>query len=396
MTVRVAVSSVGRFHHFDLAGQLHRLGCLAQLYTGYPRSRVDTIPAGLVSSFPYVITPAMALYRLGLRRTADSLSRLSHETLDWWVARRLCPCDVLVCNHGNGLVSYRTARKYGARVVCDCGQPHIEFVRRALQEEFQRWGSHFRDYDSRSLDRRLREYAEANLITVPSSFTRQAFLAAGVPSGKLAVIPYGVDLSLFRPIPKRDPVFRVLFVGELGIVKGLPYLLQAVAGLKRDDVELVLIGGMAPEGKALLGRLGGGVRFRYLGFLPRDRLHAEYSQASLFVLPSIVDGLALVIPQAMACGLPVIATPNTGAEDLVTDGVEGRIVPAAASGALREAILELYENRALRQEMATAALRRVRQLGGWDRYGERVVQVYSELCGTPGPRTIRLSSGPSP
>src|SRR5260370_28382511 len=116
--------------------------------------------------------------------------------------------------------------------------------------------------------------------------------------------------------------------------------------------------------------------FRYVGAVARSELHKHYSQASVLVLPSIQEGLALVQAQAMACGVPVIASDNTGAADLFTDGVEGFIVPIRDADAIREKILMLYENPATRERMGEAALARVRKIGGWDEYGDRAAEFY--------------------
>jgi len=102
----------------------------------------------------------------------------------------------------------------------------------------------------------------------------------------------------------------------------------------------------------------------------------------VLVLPSIQEGLALVQAQAMACGVPVIASENTGAADLFTDGVEGFIVPIRDAGAIREKLLTLYENPSMREEMGAAALARVRKIGGWDDYGERAEEFYRAALDT--------------
>jgi glycosyltransferase involved in cell wall biosynthesis len=102
-----------------------------------------------------------------------------------------------------------------------------------------------------------------------------------------------------------------------------------------------------------------------------------YSQGSVFVLPSIEEGLALVLSQAMACGLPIIATPNTGAEELITDGREGFIIEARSPQAIQEKIIFLYERPDIRDEMARAALARSNHLGGWESYGKKMMDVYS-------------------
>jgi glycosyltransferase involved in cell wall biosynthesis len=92
----------------------------------------------------------------------------------------------------------------------------------------------------------------------------------------------------------------------------------------------------------------------------------------------------LVQAQAMACGVPVIATANTGAEDLFTDGVEGFIVPIRSPEAIREKLEWMMDNRELRDGMAEGALKRVKSLGGWERYGESVESVYRKLAARHG------------
>jgi glycosyltransferase involved in cell wall biosynthesis len=94
----------------------------------------------------------------------------------------------------------------------------------------------------------------------------------------------------------------------------------------------------------------------------------------------VEEGLALVQAQAMACGVTVIATTNTGAEDLFTDGVEGFIVPIRSPEAIREKLQWMMDNSELHDQMARAALERVESLGGWDRYGECVESVYKEMA----------------
>src|SRR5205085_9036426 len=135
-----------------------------------------------------------------------------------------------------------------------------------------------------------------------------------------------------------------------------------------------IIGPVQDEIKPLLRRWEGKARF--LGMKRRNELYQYFGQASVLVLPSLEEGLALVQAQAMACGVPVIASANTGASDLFSDGVEGYIVPIRDPEAIRERILRLYEEPALRATMAAAALERVRSIGGWQSYGEQMLAVY--------------------
>jgi alpha-maltose-1-phosphate synthase len=108
------------------------------------------------------------------------------------------------------------------------------------------------------------------------------------------------------------------------------------------------------------------------------------------VLASVHDGFGMVQAEAMACGLPVISTTNTGAPDLFTDGVEGFIVPIRSPDAIRQKVLLLYDHPELQAEMSKAALRRMAEIGGWREYGDRTVRLYEEaLAGRTGlPRTL--------
>jgi glycosyltransferase involved in cell wall biosynthesis len=251
---------------------------------------------------------------------------------------------------------------------------------RILTEEHDRLGQKFKGIDRRLVERELAEYEYADMIFVPSEFAYRSFVEYGVPEYKLRKNPLGVDLRIFKPVARTDDIFRVIFVGNLSIQKGIPYLLAALAGLKLPKFELCLVGTSLPEVRPFLARHEGG--FRYLGVMPRTELYRYYSQSSAFILPSIQDGFGMVMAEAMACGLPVIATTNTGSEDLFTDGVEGFIVPIRDPEAIRDRVLKLYNDPDLRNEMSRAALGRVQSMGGWNEYGNRAVRSYESALTT--------------
>ena len=375
--MKVCIGSAGRFHTFDLARQLERASWLSRLYTAYPRWKVDGLPRDKVRSFPWLMGPTMLLGRRGFHGVERHLNRLTVKSFDRWMANRLEPCDVFHCLSSFGLRSHRIAKeRYGALTVCDRGSSHIGFQDEILAEEYLRWGIPYQPIDRALVDRELQEYNECDLIFVPSTFVYRSFVQKGVPEAKLRKISYGVDLRMFRPMLKSDDVFRVIYVGALSMRKGIPYLLEALCALSLPKFELWLIGAVQPEIKPFLAKYEG--KFRCFGEIPRAELHRYYSQASVFVIASIEEGLALVQAQAMACGIPVIATHNTGAEDLFTDGVEGFIVPIRNTDVIRDRLLQLYHHPDQLLEMAKAALHRAQLLGGWDTYGQRVISCYQE------------------
>lgn len=370
----VVVSSAGRFHAFDLAEQLRERGYLKALYSAYPRWKIDKELRPYSRNFPWVLSAQVLASRLGWTKLADALDWQAIDSFDQWVAKRLEPADVVVALSGYGLYTRRVAKQMGALTVCDRGSSHILATNEILTEEFAKHGIPYRGISKRLIDKELQEYAEADLIAIPSTFAYQTFISKSVSPNKLRKLPYGVDLSLFSPIPKEDDVFRVIYVGQMSLRKGLPYLLEAVASLKTPRFELVLIGTLSPEIQPFFARYEG--KFRYLGALPRSELAYYYSQSSVFAIASVEEGLALVQAQAMACGLPVVATTNTGAEDLFTGGIEGFIVPIRDVQALRERVMYLYEHPSVRAKMAAAALERVKAMRGWDSYGEKIIETY--------------------
>jgi glycosyltransferase involved in cell wall biosynthesis len=381
--MRVCIGSAGRFHSFDLARQTDRLGHLARLYTAYPRWKVDGLPREKVSTFPWLMAPSAAFARVCRTRLPREIDWMVADTFGSWLARRLEPSDVCHCLSSYGLRAHRVAReRYGAVTVCDRGSSHILYQDEILAEEYSLWKVPYRRIDPRVVERELQEYEECDIITVPSDFAYRTFVQKGAAKEKLRLVPYGVDLSLFRPIPKPEKTFRVIYVGALSLQKGIPYLLQAVEPLRLPDFELWLIGVLDPEVKPILERYRGS--FRYLGLIHRTKLFSYYSQGSVFVMASIQEGLALVQAQAMACGLPVISTTNTGAESLFTDGQEGFIVPIRDPGAIRDKILYLYEHPDVRDAMAHAARDRVQHLGGWGDYGSRMLSVYEDARSSRG------------
>jgi starch synthase len=374
--MKVCVGSPGRFHTFDLARQIARHGALQRLYTGYPRSKVDGLPPERVRTLPWMTLAAHGAGRLGFQSIQRSLNWPLIKTFDSWLSRRLEPCDVFHCLSSFGVASHRVAKaRYGALTICDRGSSHIRFQDDILRDEYCKLGMPYRPIDPRVIERELTEYKECDIIFVPSHFVQRSFIEKGVAAEKLRVVPYGVDLEMFRPAEKDDKVFRIIYVGELSVRKGIHYLLEAASRFPEKEVEVWLIGAALPEARDLLTRYEG--RFRHFGVIPRNDLYRFYSQGSVLVLASIEEGLALVQAQAMACGIPVIATTNTGAEDLFSDGVEGFIVPIRDVDAIAEKIAQLLRRPNDREMMGQSAQKRVAEIGGWDSYGQQVLSAYA-------------------
>jgi glycosyltransferase involved in cell wall biosynthesis len=219
------------------------------------------------------------------------------------------------------------------------------------------------------LHQKSQELQLADRIFVASSITRQSLLAEGVEPGKISVIPYGAPIDYFHPKAKPDDRFRALFVGRVGPRKGVHYLLQAWEDLHLPEAELMLVGVNEFPAHWLAHYTD---QFQYIPCVPHADLNHYYSTANVFVFPSLVEGFGLVLLEAMACGIPVITTPNTAGPDILTDGVEGFIIPIRDVEVLKAKLEWCYKHPTELAEMGQAARRKAEQLT-WERYRQRLI-----------------------
>lgn len=393
--MRVVQTVFGVFHHFELARQLRERGHLDTIYSTWPWARLERegIPRELVRTFPWVHTPEMLMRGMGLTHSAtlDEIGYANALSFDRWTDLRLrgsAPPEVLIAISGSSLRTGRDLQARGSRFICDRGSSHQRYQEAIVAREYRRWGVERAVSDVRDTVREEAIYDMADAITVPSSFAARSFLESGVPREKLHVIPYGVRLDRFRRTgePPADR-FEVLFAGAVGLRKGVPYLLEAFSKLRHPAKLLRVAGALQPEMRRVLEILPR-ERVEFLGSVSQERLVDLMSTSHVMVLPSIEEGLALVQGQAMACGCPLIASTNTGGEDLFTDGVEGFIVPVSNSDAIAEKLQLLADDRALQQKMSEAALRRVQFLGGWNDYGEKWERLLLDITGDPATNKV--------
>jgi glycosyltransferase involved in cell wall biosynthesis len=380
--MKITISVGARFHAFDMASQLQRRGFLERLITSYPKfkarqwgvdpGRVRTVLSHEVVSRGY---RSLAV-RLGLR--GDPQFSLN-DRYDRIAARRLpAESDIVVAWSGMALQTLRKARGAGAITVLERNSTHIQYQSDILKDEYARFGLRPRLPDPRMIERELEEYAFADYICLPSTFAETTFVERGVAREKIFVVPFGVAADQFPVSQRPDPVFRLVHCGSLSIRKGVHYLLQAFHELNLPGAELWLIGPMAAEIRPFLDQYSSpAVKIR--GTFPQAELYREYAQGSVFCLASIEEGFAMVISQAMACGLPVICTEHTAAHDLVRDGIDGFVIPIRDVHALKSRIQELYRDRALARQMGYSARRRIETAGTWDHYGERLVATYRRI-----------------
>jgi len=198
----------------------------------------------------------------------------------------------------------------------------------------------------------------------------------GIEPTRIILLPLGVDTVRFHCDHIRDAnrPFRALFLGQLGIRKGLHHLLEAWKQLDLDNAELILAGTVNEHefGMEILERYKGAAYSR-LGFVVDEQLPQVYQNSDIFILPSLAEGASLVMQEAMASGLPCIVSANVGCT--LKNGLEGFVIPVGDVEALKDRILRLYSNPKLRQIMGIAARARAEKLT-WLEYSRRLALMY--------------------
>ena len=328
------------------------------------------LPQELVVSFNRSVLHSRALFHL--RRCRLSTRDLSHEycrfgekfaglvrehlkrqELDW-------VSDSFFGFNSNCLETLEYLRARGVFTVVDQVDPG-KVEEDLCIEEAERWPEWSRVPGRMSADywdRIKAEWTTADLVLVNSEWSAEALVQQGVARDKLIVVPLALDLpgEKERPGSKPEGKLKVLWLGSIILRKGIQYLVQAARLLEREGVEFILAGSIGVSDRAVRSFPP---NMRLIGNLTRNHVGDVYQQAHVFVLPTLSDGFAITQLEAMAHSLPVVTTPNCG--KVVTDGVDGFIVPVRQPQALAEAIYRLHANRSLLAQMSANALRTVKK-----------------------------------
>jgi glycosyltransferase involved in cell wall biosynthesis len=381
--MKIAVAAGGRFHAFHLAHQLQRYDVLHGLYTAsYRQGDELQIPSqkifynktvgfldNVYNKFggKYLVDPSF-WYVMKDRWFDEWFDEKLHETKD---------IDLVVgWAHYVGK-SIATIKSMGSKLILESGSMHILAQQKILQEEAARWGSSVAGMKKENCEKILEEYEAADFISIPSSHVKNSFIEYGIPSTKLIVTPYGVDYDSFYVSRLEPPKkFKVIFVGMISLHKGIGYLLEAWKRLNLPHyaAELVIIGSHYD----FQGEINVTPSVNYIGSLRQADLKKWYSEASLLVLPSVQEGLAMVQAEALAAGVPIICTDRTGGQDLIHDGEHGFVVPHANIDALVERIGWAYAHQEDLYRMGIAGQNHIKKYS-WNAYGKKMMKHYTKI-----------------
>jgi glycosyltransferase involved in cell wall biosynthesis len=280
---------------------------------------------------------------------------------------------------------FETAKEIGVRRIYDLPIAFWQTVQRLLREEalrYPEWEPTLggtRDSEEK-LARKTRELDLSELIICPSAFVLDSLPESARTSKPCVVAPFGspvLEQVEHAECKSNARPMRVLFAGALTQRKGLADLFAAMKLVASKEIELVVMGSLL---RPLTWYRQQFPRFVYEPPRPHRDVLRLMRTCDVLILPSLVEGRALVQQEAMACGLPLIVTRNAGGEDLIVEGETGFLVPIRAPEAIAEKINWCATNRASIPGMAIAAQRRASELT-WHGYGEKVVAAIRSLTG---------------
>ncbi len=298
---------------------------------------------------------------------------LRDNFFDAWVSRDIKGAAIFYGWTHHALWSLKAAKRHKMLTVLERANSHPLTYSRLLEEEYKRRGIKEAVYHPLMLKKHLRELEEADYVAVTSQFTKASLLKHGIDEQRIFLTPLGVNTEHFAPqeTPEDDETFRVVYVGQICVRKGIHYLLEAWDTLQLPDAQLILVGDLVAEiAETVHQHVQANPTIRL--FANMDDPRRMYQQASVCVLPTLEDGFGLVVLEAMACGTPVIVTENTGAKDCVRPGRDGFIIPPYDADKLAETLSYCFTHRSLLREMGQATRQQAERFS-WERYQDGIV-----------------------
>ena len=345
-TSQFVVATPGRSVCDDNARSLEKIGRLRFIAlgtrrgtTGVPHERTRLLPAfGLAN---YIAARTLSPFR------AESFRFGMLPWFDRWVKKQLTPGDHIISSYGYANECFKFIRRNGGKTFIDAGNSHIDHYWELISDEHRRWKCDAPPFSPLWRDRARENLSETDFIFSPSSYVTNSFLARGFKPQQILKSIYPVDLSLFKPDDKPRPKDRPLTIintGSPSLRKGTPYLLEAfrIVQKKIPNARLLLTNAIQDALKPVLARYSD-LPIEWAPPLPHAQLAERLRSADIFVLPSLEEGLVRTACEAMACGLPAILTPHTGANDLLQPGISGEVVPIRDPEAIANAILRWAE-----------------------------------------------------
>ena len=316
-----------------------------RIYATWNRRGTAGIPAEKTKLMPALGLVAYVAARLCSSYRGESIRFALYPLYDAWVKTLLRPGDHMLSSYAYANSCFRWIRKHGGKTFLDGGNSHPENFWEILSAEHRRWHAPVPPVVPFLHRRSLAMMRDVDYVIAPSEFVADSFRKRGFPPERILYVPYVTDLENFHPLGRRpaDRPLTLVNTGSLSLRKGTPYLLEAYAQVRKivPEARLLLTRQISNSIPLILNKYRD-LPIEWAETLKPADLCRRLQSADIFILPSLEEGMARTALEAMACGLPVILTPNTGACDMVEEGVTGSIVPIHNTNAIAEKIIEWW------------------------------------------------------
>lgn len=389
--MKVNVAVCGRFHFGNYIARIDQAGLLERFYFSHKPATADglNLSPGRAVNLPLKEYLVQGHGRLFGTNCAAAAFPVYGAIWARAVMARWRPADLLhVMAHGHERPLVERARADGARVLAEVVNTHPDNQRLILLREAERWGVTMANPGRAAReDRLLEEVAGSDLILAPTDTVRRSFVERGTDPAKIVKLPYAANIARFGARtpeeaamrPQGGPL-RVVCVGAVGLRKGQLHLLEACRQLGPDIVDLTLVGIVSNEIAPQLERYRGS--FRHFDRVPNAELRALLVSQDVFVLPSLEEGLAVAGCEALACGLTVVTTRESGGEEFIVDGDTGFLIEAGSADAIAARLSDLHGRRDLIDAVGARGAAAARHTINWDRYAAMLIEVYRGMSGS--------------
>lgn len=308
-----------------------------------------------------------------------------HDYWDIRAAQHVGRAAILhVMLHGNSRRVIEKGVAAGSVILGEAVNTHPENYFAVNQKERQVCGLSHPGEMSGALLRLQNEILHCNWLLTPSQQVSKSFIERGFPEHRVKCIPFGAEPNDFSPPAdwshREGPELIVVCVAQVIPRKGIHYLIEAwrMLGMEPEKARLRICGYFAAEMKNVFDPIPRGVEF--LGSIEKPRIIAELRSASVFVLPTLEEGFAISISEAMATGCVVITTPESGASEIIENGVNGFIIPSRSPVSIAEQLRKLFKEPATRTRIGRLASAKVTKELNWTAYEEKLNLFYEQIA----------------
>jgi glycosyltransferase involved in cell wall biosynthesis len=372
----------GKFHVLNHIPYLRNTGYLNRLYYSHPR----LVEPGVYCE-EYVRLPLKEYLIQGHSRvtkkyldTMDSIYSgiWARSALARWVSAPLLHFILL----GHSLPLIHQAKQDGAHIVAGAVNTHPENRRAIMEAEAERWGLRNTYTKLAPHEERVNEeIAHTDILLAPSRCVADTYIKHARPVHTV-VLPFAANVARFKPSPLRRQrdlkgPLKIMTVGQIGLRKGQLYVLEALTRFPLGSIEYTMIGAIDPEIRDRLSKYRS--FFKHVPRIANHDLVKIYQDHDAYVLTSLEEGLAGSMCEAMASGLSVACTPETGSVEILTDGSSGYIVPSRSVDAIEGFLAFALANRETLVETGLAAATKARSEVNWENYANNLMRIYDGL-----------------